>query len=192
MTRRKEEEGGELTEDDLQLVTFKLGDETFGVNVEQIREIVKLEEITRVPRMPTFIEGVINLRGLITTVIDLGHRFGIDGQGHTANSRIIIAEIGENQLGLIVDSVKDVIRVANRSLSPPPRMMSSQVDTRFLMGICKLPKQLVMLLDLGRVLSDEELEEVKEVSAASNETGAGDVALDDGMAGQEVPAVAPS
>ncbi len=164
MARRKDEAGRELTEDDLQLVTFKLGDETFGVNVEQVREIVKLEEITRVPRMPTFIEGVINLRGLITTVIDLGHRFGIDGRGHTANSRIIIAEIGENQLGLIVDSVKDVIRAPNKSVSQPPKTMASQVDASFLTGICKLPKQLVMLLDLGKVLTDEEMGEVLEAA----------------------------
>jgi purine-binding chemotaxis protein CheW len=157
----KAREENETTGDEKQLVSFKLGKETFAVDVGQVREIGKVEEITQVPRMPDFIEGVMNLRGQITTVIDLRRRFGISGDGgRTSQSRIIVAEVGENQLGIIVDSVQDVIRISSKSISPPPRTVSRNVDARFLTGICKLPDQLIMLLDLTTVLSEEEIEQV--------------------------------
>ena len=157
----KKRQKREYTGDEIQLVSFKLGKETFAVNVSQVREIGKVEEITHVPKMPDFIEGVMNLRGQITTIIDLRHRFaisGLDSQG--AQARIIVAEIGENQLGIIVDSVQDVMRVSPKTISPPPKMIASNVDAQFLTGICKLPDQLIMLLDLSKVLSEEEMKQV--------------------------------
>ena len=107
----------EATGSEVQLVQFKLGTEFFGVKVEQVREIVKLGDITHVPKMPEFIEGVMNLRGQITTIIDLRIRFGIvAADGRTSQSRVIVAEIGDIQVGIIVDSVQDVIRVLTNSL----------------------------------------------------------------------------
>jgi len=149
----------EFTGDETKLVRFKLGDESFGVKVEQIREIVKIGDITSVPKMPSFIEGVMNLRGQITTIIDLRRRFDIisDG-GRTYMSRIIVAEIGESQVGIIVDSVKDVIRVSPQTISPPPKTISGKVDARFLTGICRHQNGLLMLLDLDNLFSDEEIE----------------------------------
>ncbi|MGA1822031.1 MAG: chemotaxis protein CheW [Thermoplasmatota archaeon] len=158
MARRR---GGkqEFTGDETKLVQFKLGDESFGVKVEQIREIVKIGNITSVPKMPSFIEGVMNLRGQITTIIDLRRRFDIIGDGGgTYMSRIIVAEIGESQVGIIVDSVKDVIRVSPQTISPPPKTISSKVDARFLTGICRHQNGLLMLLDLDNLFSDEEIE----------------------------------
>jgi purine-binding chemotaxis protein CheW len=145
-------------EDEIQLIQFKLGDELYGVKVEQVREIVKLGEITSVPKMPYFIEGVMNLRGQITTIIDLRRRFEIseDG-GHTAQSRIIVAEIGDSQIGIIVDSVQDVIRVSPQTISLPPDVLSGKVDSKFITGICRLQDKLVVLLDLGSLLNEDEL-----------------------------------
>jgi purine-binding chemotaxis protein CheW len=149
----------EFTGDEAKLVQFKLGEESFGVKVEQIREIVKIGDITSVPRMPSFIEGVMNLRGQITTIIDLGRRFDINGgEGRTKMSRIIVAEIGENQVGIIVDSVKDVIRVSPQTISPLPKTISTKVDARFLTGICRHQNGLLMLLDLDNLFSDEEID----------------------------------
>jgi purine-binding chemotaxis protein CheW len=164
-TRRKKRENLESSDNEIQLVSFKLGKETFAVNVEQVREIGKVEQITKVPKMPKFIEGVMNLRGQITTIIDLRSRFGILGDdGRTAQSRVIVAEIGDVQVGIIVDSVQDVIRVPEKSLSPPPKTFSSNVDARFLTGICKLPNNLIMLIDLTTLLGYEELGQINELA----------------------------
>lgn len=144
----------------MQFVTFRLGKETFAVGVGQVREIGRVEEITHVPKMPDFIEGVMNLRGQITTVIDLRKRIGIDGVERTDQSRIIVAEVGESQLGLVVDSVQDVIKVSQEMISPPPKTVARKVDASFLTGICKLQERLIMLLDLDKVFSDKEMEAI--------------------------------
>ena len=155
---RRKREKVELTGDVEQIVSFRLGRETFAVMVSQVREIGKVQNITRVPKMPAFIEGVMNLRGQITTVIDLKKRFNIpsDESIRSAQSRIIIAEIGDNQLGIIVDAVEDVMRIPKQSISPPPTTLQSALDANFLTGICKLPDRLVMLLDLNKIMSSGE------------------------------------
>jgi purine-binding chemotaxis protein CheW len=154
MARRKREKV-EISGDEEQIVSFKLGKETFAVNVSQVREIGKVEDITRIPKMPDYIEGVMNLRGQITTVIDLKKRFGIvAGTGRTAQSRIIVAEIGDSQLGIMVDAVEDVMRISRSNISPPPKTLSVGVETNSLTGICKLGDKLVMMLDLGCIMSE--------------------------------------
>ena len=147
------------TENDVQLVQFKLGGEFFGVKVEQVREIVKFSSVTHVPKMPAFIDGVMNLRGQITTIIDLRRRLDIsDNGGRTPESRIIVAEIGSSQVGIIVDSVRDVIRVSSEKISLPHDVITSRVDTQFLTGICRLKEDLMMILELGNIVTAEELE----------------------------------
>jgi purine-binding chemotaxis protein CheW len=161
--RKMREEIGS-SDSDIQLVSFRLGPETFAVNVEQVREIGKVERITRVPKMPNFIEGVMNLRGQITTIIDLRRRFGILGEdSRTAQSRVIVAEIGDIQIGIIVDSVQDVIRVPSKSLSPPPKTVTSNVDAKFLTGICKMPDNLIMLIDLLSILENQEIGQLNDL-----------------------------
>jgi purine-binding chemotaxis protein CheW len=165
MMARNRREKREFVGGEVQLVQFKLGNEFFGVKVEQVREIVKLGKITHVPKMPNFIEGVMNLRGQITTIIDLRRRFSIAGEeGHTPQSRVIVAEIGDIQVGIIVDSVQDVIRVPTQSLSPPPKTVSSKVDAKYLTGICKMPDNLIMLIDLTNILGYEEIGQVTELA----------------------------
>jgi purine-binding chemotaxis protein CheW len=179
MVKRRERRAKvEYTGNETQIVTFKLGDEIFGVRVNDIREIVKPENVTRVPQMPGFIEGVMNLRGQITTIINLNRLMEIEGgSGLTAQSRIIVAEVGGNQLGLIVDSVHDVMRISPDSISDPPKMVTSQKSAQFLVGICKLPDKLILLIDLALVFTNEELEEVFKTGtttvkgAPSNRTG---------------------
>jgi purine-binding chemotaxis protein CheW len=161
---RRKREKIESSEDEIQLVSFVLGEELFAVNVDQVREIGKVERITHVPNMPNFIEGVMNLRGQITTIIDLRSRLKIGGgDGRTAHSRVIVAEIGELQIGIIVDSVQDVIRVSTKSLSPPPKTFASNIDARFLTGICKQPDNLIMLIDLTSILGNEELGQISQI-----------------------------
>ena len=169
MARRKREKI-ELTGDEEQLVSFKLGKETFGVKVAQVREIGKVQDITKVPKLPEYIEGVVNLRGQITTVIDLKKRFHIAAEtngGLTSASRIIIAEIGDIQIGIIVDAVEDVMRVPRSSISPPPSTLSAGLDNGFLIGICKLPDRLVMLLDLNKIMSTSEMDQISGARVAA-------------------------
>jgi purine-binding chemotaxis protein CheW len=148
----------ELTGDVEQIVSFRLGRETFAIVVSQVREIRKVEDITRVPKLPPYIEGVMNLRGQITTVIDLKKRLSIasDGPSRSAQSRIIVAEIGDNQLGIIVDAVEDVMRVPKESISLPPKTLSG-TESSALTGISKLPDKLIMMLDLEKVINGVEL-----------------------------------
>ncbi len=148
----------ELTGDVEQIVSFRLGKETFAIVVSQVREIRKVEDITRVPKLPPYIEGVMNLRGQITTVIDLKKRLNIvsDGPARSAQSRIIVAEVGDNQLGIIVDAVEDVMRVPKESISPPPKTLSDN-ESSALTGISKLPDKLIMMLDLEKVVNSVEM-----------------------------------
>ncbi len=174
MARRKREKV-ELTGDEEQIVSFRLGKETFAVSVSQVREIGKVQDITRVPKMPAYVEGVLNLRGQITTVIDLKKRLNIaseGGNGQSSASRIIIAEIGDTQIGIVVDEVEDVMRVPRASISPPPKNLTIGSEQGILKGICKLPNRLVMLLDLTLIMGSGELDRIanartsKEVPAA--------------------------
>lgn len=155
MARRKREKV-EISGDEEQIVSFLLGKETFAVKVSQVREIGKVQDITKIPKMPDYIEGVMNLRGQITTVIDLKKRFGIEtGDGRTGQSRIIVAEIGDNQLGIIVDAVEDVMRVPRSSISDPPKNIAVGAESTALTGICKLSNKLVMMLDLEKIVDSD-------------------------------------
>lgn len=176
--RRDRKEKIELTGDEEQLVSFKLGKGTFALRVGQVREIGKVQDITTIPKMPDYVEGVMNLRGQITTVIDLKKRFNISSEvskDRSAQSRIIVAEIGENQLGIIVDSVEDVMRIPRSSISPPPKTLTNDVDTSFLTGICKLEDKLVMLLDLESIMVNRS--NLDEVAIATAENCKGKAAV---------------
>jgi purine-binding chemotaxis protein CheW len=162
----RDNSGVEDSGSERQLVSFRLGSETYAVDVNQVRSIGKVDEITHIPKMPIFVEGVMNLRGQITTVIDLRLRFEIEGNGgRTDQARIIVAEIDETQVGMIVDAVRDVIRVPEKSISPPPKTIANKLDSTFLTGICNLPDQLIMILDLSNILNQKDMKEVMEVTS---------------------------
>ena len=171
---RGKREKVELTGDVEQIVSFVLGKESFAVKVSQVREIVKLQDITKVPKMTDFIEGVMNLRGQITTVIDLKKRFRIcSDDARTNQSRIIVAEVGENhQIGIIVDAVEDVMRVPSASISPPPKTISNNIGSSFIVGICKLPNKLIIILDLNKVMDQSEIGKLSELENSNNTNNA--------------------
>ncbi len=151
-----------------QLVVFQLGTEEYGVPITQVEEIIRIPEITRIPNMPHFIEGVINLRGRIIPIVDLRKRFKLEQKVRDEKSRIIIGEITmspdrqETQsVGLIVDGVTEVLRIPQELIEPIPPTIS-YIDTRYLDGVAKLEKRLVILLDLYKVLTELEKETLKE------------------------------
>ncbi|KKM12437.1 chemotaxis protein CheW [Clostridiales bacterium PH28_bin88] len=143
------------TSADEQLVVFQLAGETYGIDISSVHEIIRMQTITEVPRTPDFVEGVINLRGKIVPVIDLHKRFGLPVGEETQNSRIMVVEVNGVTVGMIVDSVSEVLRLPVANIEPPPPMLSS-VDVAYLRGVGKWQEQLIILLDLDKVLYDHE------------------------------------
>ncbi|WP_258360083.1 chemotaxis protein CheW [Moorella sulfitireducens] len=150
---------------EIQLVVFQLGDETYGVDIYHVQEIIRMQSITQIPRTPAFIEGVINLRGRIIPVIDLHKRFGLPRVEHTNNTRIMVVELGKVTVGMIVDSVSEVLRLPASSIEPPPPMISG-IDVAYLKGVGKWNDQLIILLDLERVLRESEQRQLEQEIAA--------------------------
>lgn len=138
-----------------QLVVFEIGEENYGVEISAVESIIKMQELTRVPRSPSFVEGVTNLRGVVLPVIDLRKRFSIPAVEATKETRIVVIHMAEMKVGMVVDSVSEVLTISDEIIEPTPAMVSS-VDTAFIVGIAKVDERLVILLDLERVLSLEE------------------------------------
>lgn len=141
-----------------QLVVFTIGDEEFGVDISQVREIVRVAEITYLPKAPVFIEGVVNLRGQVLAVLDLSKRLGVASKERGENTRIIVVEVGENTVGMIVDSVLEVLRMSSESIEEVPSLVETEVPEHFIRGVGKLKDRLLVLLDLSRVLTFEEFQ----------------------------------
>jgi purine-binding chemotaxis protein CheW len=141
--------------DEQQLVVFQLGAELYGVEIARVHEIIRLMAITSVPRAPSFVEGVINLRGKVIPVVDLRRRFGLPQAERTRASRIVVVELGDHVVGIIVDGVSEVLRVETSTIEPPSPVVAG-LDSESLSGIAKVDEQLIILLDLDRVLAREE------------------------------------
>jgi len=144
-----------------QLVIFKLGDEEFAVDILQAKEIEKIDQgITRVPKAPIFVEGVINLRGVIVPIVDLRKRFGLVVRPVGHDTRVIIVEVNSNLIGMVVDSVAEVCRINVSEINLAPELAKG-VDACFLSGVVKLNNnRLIVLLNLERALSTEEAKEL--------------------------------
>jgi purine-binding chemotaxis protein CheW len=145
-----------------QLVVFCLANELYGVSIAAVSEIIMLQPITYVPRAPAFVEGVTNLRGKVLPVIDLRKRFGLIQQEYTKETRIIVAEVNRTPVGMIVDAVSQVLRVAAGAIEPPSPVVTT-VDSAFIRGIAKVGSRLVILLDLEQVLLPGEQAELQQV-----------------------------
>ena len=153
----------QASDDLLQLVVFQLGGEEFGVEIMQVQEIIRMPDITRIPQSPDYVEGVINLRGKIIVVVNLDTKFDLHSKELDEDSRIVIVEVGSNVVGMIVDSVSEVMRLASSSVEPAPEIISTKIKADYLKGVGKLDERLLILLDLERVLSDDEMSQVSAV-----------------------------
>ncbi|MBE9504258.1 MAG: chemotaxis protein CheW [Proteobacteria bacterium] len=143
----------------LQLVNFNLGKEEFAVDILKIQEINRVVEITRVPKSPDFVEGVINLRGKVIPIIDLRKRFGLEVTGLTKETRIIVVDIDNKVVGLIVDAVSEVLRLPVGTVEPPPPMVAG-IDSEYIYGVGKLEDRLLILLDINKFLTTKEKEKL--------------------------------
>lgn len=151
---------------DLQLVGFRIGKETFGVPINLIHEIVRLPEITAVPDAPEYVEGVINLRGKIISVIDLRKRFGEKRIERNRKNRILVAEIDHKMIGLIVDAASEVLRLPQSEIEAPPEVLDES-EVKYVTGVGKLNGRLVILVDLARIMQKGELRRLEEATATA-------------------------
>ena len=160
---------GATVEQAAQYLTFRLGEEVFALDITQVREVLDYTAITRVPRMPEFMRGVINLRGSVVPVVDLRLKFGMSATERTLNTCIIIAEVaigGERTLlGALADSVQEVIDLVAGQIEPPPRLGTS-INAQFIRGMGKRDERFVIILDVDRVFSNDELSLVQDAGKA--------------------------
>jgi purine-binding chemotaxis protein CheW len=140
----------------LQIVVFGIGQELYGVGIEAVHEIVKVPEITAVPDAPAFLEGMINLRGRILPVINLRRRLRLPAAARGKATRVLITESGGRTVGLLVDSVSEVLKVPSESLEPPPEIIVS-VGVEYIAGVVKQAEKLVTILDFAKIFNIEEL-----------------------------------
>jgi len=148
---------------DLQLVGFRIGKETFGVPIALVHEIVRVPEITAVPDAPEYVEGVINLRGKIISVIDLRKRFGEKRIDRNRKNRILVAEIERKMVGLIVDAASEVLRVSPEEIENPPNVLED-AEVKYVTGVGKLNGRLVILVDLAKIMQKGELRRLGEMT----------------------------
>ncbi len=137
-----------------QLVVFDLNSEAYGVDISAVREIIRMQEITRVPRAPEFIEGVINLRGKVIPVVDLRTRFSMPKGERNGDNRIVVVDVSGQDMGVVVDAVTEVSRVPASSIEPPSTVITSN-DSAYLTGIVKSEEKLIILLDIARVITEQ-------------------------------------
>jgi purine-binding chemotaxis protein CheW len=136
----------------LKIAIFKLKDEEYGLPISEVRSIERMQPITRVPSTPQYIKGVINLRGVVTPIIDMRRRFDIQAEDYTDSTRIIIVGTPEMEAGLIVDAAKDVIDTDGDMIQPPPEVIGS-IESDCIKGVVKVNERLIILLNLEKALT---------------------------------------
>lgn len=146
----------------LRWVTFHLGNEVYGVNVMQVKEVLRYTEIAPVPGSPDYVLGIINLRGNVVTVIDTRMRFGLEYAPVTESSRIVIIEAEKQVVGILVDSVAEVVDLNSSDIDPAPNI-GTEESAEFIRGVSNRDNDLLILIDLNRLLNDEEWEEISRI-----------------------------
>ncbi|MBP1909158.1 chemotaxis protein CheW [Methanolobus bombayensis] len=154
MTDASESYADNIDDDLHQLVIFNLGVEEFGVNIMQVQEIIRLPDVTRIPRSPEYVKGVINLRGKIIVVMDLDKRFGMNETEMTDESRIVVVDINGTIIGLVVDSVSEVIRLKDSNIEQTPEIITQKINAEYLKGVGKMDERLLILLNLENIITE--------------------------------------
>lgn len=149
------------TDEVLQWVTFKLETETYGINVMQVQEVLRYTEIAPVPGAPMYVLGIINLRGNVVTVIDTRSRFGLESTEVSDNTRIVIIEAEKQVIGIMVDSVAEVVYLKASDIDIAPNVGNDE-SAKFIQGVSNRDGELLILVDLNKLLSDEEWDELKQ------------------------------
>ncbi len=150
----------------MQLVSFRLAQEEYGIEITRIQEIILMGEITEMPQTPPFIRGLINLRSTVIPIVDLRLRFGLSPQEPTDETRIVVVNVQGKVIGIIVDAVSEVLRVSKEQIAPPPPTVAG-LGEDYLIGLAKLDKRLLILLDIDGILNEKDADRCEELSAAA-------------------------
>lgn len=151
LVEQQQKISGAVGDDLLQLVSFNIGDEEFGVDILKVQEINRMVEITKVPQAPHYVEGVINLRGKVIPIVDLRKRFNLEVKEYDKNTRIVVVDIEGAIIGMVVDSVSEVLRLPADTIEPPPEIVTG-VNSEYIKGVAKLEDRLLIFLDLSKVV----------------------------------------
>ncbi|HLO24864.1 MAG TPA: chemotaxis protein CheW [Geobacteraceae bacterium] len=150
---------------EIQIACFRLGEDLYAADIMRIKEIIRPQKLTSLPKSPPFVEGVLNLRGTVIPVIDLRKRFDFPVAALDKNTRLLIVSVGRQLLGLEVDEVTEVITINVKDIKPPPQVVKG-VSAEYLVGVCLAKDSLIMLLNLDRVLTDRESNELSTMAVA--------------------------
>jgi purine-binding chemotaxis protein CheW len=142
----------------IQLVSFMLSNEEYGVEVLKVREIIRMPGITKMPNTPSYVEGIINLRGKVIPIISMRKRFGLVEVDHDIHTRIMVMDVGGGLTGFIVDAVSEVIRIHSSEIQPPPAMVSGNIDQEFITGVFNHTDRLLIIMDVDQMFSPQERE----------------------------------
>lgn len=145
-----------VTNEIIQLVTFELEHEEYGVDVLSVREIIRMPVITKMPNTPDFVDGIINLRGTVVPIISLRRRFGLMDTEQSSRTRILVMETGGTMTGFVVDSVAEVIRISAAEIQPPPQLVSGNAAQECVTGVVNHAERLLIVLDINRLFSPDE------------------------------------
>ena len=149
-------EGKDAAHEIIQLVSFELDREEYGIEVLKVREIIRMITITHMPNSPQYVEGIINLRGKIIPVVSMRKKFGLPELESGSQTRIVVMDIGGELMGFIVDSVSEVIRISGSEIQPPPSMGAGEIDQECITGVLNKSDRLLILLNLERLFSHDE------------------------------------
>ena len=145
-----------------QYVIFKLGNEEYGVDIMNVKEISEYKQSVKVPNTPKFVDGIINLRGDITPIVNLKKRFDLDDKEVNSDTRIIVISIRNKQVGFVVDEASQVLRIREEDIEPAPDLVAG-VDKKYITGVGKLQDKIVLLLDLEYILTDDEKDKIQQL-----------------------------
>ncbi len=159
-----ENDGADRT---LQLVSFRLAEEEYGIEISRVREIILVGEITEVPQTPPYVKGLINLRSTVIPIVDLKLRFGLPETEQTDDTRIVVVDVGGKTIGVIVDAVNEVLRISRDQIAPPPQAVQGNAGDDYVTGLAKVNDRLLILLDIEKIMFDQDQEEGVLVSEPS-------------------------
>lgn len=159
----------EASEDLNQLISFVVGEEEYGLGILKVKEVIRIREITRIPKAPTFVKGIINLRGDVIPIIDLREKFGLNQKEYTSMTRVIVVEVEGKLIGMVVDAVSQVIRVPSDQIEPPPPVVGG-LSEEYIKGVGKIGERLIILLNIKKILTTEEKLELDKIERLTEES----------------------
>jgi purine-binding chemotaxis protein CheW len=149
-----------------QIISFTVGAEEYGLEILKVKEVIRIKEVTKLPKAPEFVSGVINLRGDVIPIIDLRKKFGLPSREYSEMTRVIVVEVEDKLMGMVVDGVSHVIRIGQEQVVPPPTLVGG-VSADYIRGVGKLEDRLIVLLNIGKILTAEEKIELEKIQVQS-------------------------